>query len=370
MTMMVKVEFEGEDSAAYQEPRVYIKHAHLSEDSDTDDGLRVKEENSLILKIKDEADEIAIKQELEIEPTMLQPKTTPTTDIDDLTGSMNYTRSISMQTNPPDTQPSSLGGRPGPAATPLRYCTDCLSNRSSHNPKWKSHHGGDSGAVSHSDFLLDVRRGRDCYQSSLREQTSGHSDSVDTSLYRQESGQCRRCVRASTESDCTADSIKTAADMHTSKKQNECKRCEHNTGRELCSIKHTNITRTHTGINSYETKQSASDTPKAGSFEILTHLGENLYRCEHCDYSSSKIRNLKRHMRTHSGVKPYKCRHCDYRTSQTWNLKVHMRTHTGEKPFKCEHCEYSASLLYHLKLHMRTHTGEKPYGCKHCEYSS
>ena len=44
-----------------------------------------------------------------------------------------------------------------------------------------------------------------------------------------------------------------------------------------------------------------------------------------------------------------------------------MRIHTGEKLFKCDVCEYASSREIHLVKHMWIHTGKKPYKCDVCE---
>ncbi|GBP91933.1 hypothetical protein EVAR_103582_1 [Eumeta japonica] len=75
MAAMVKVELEDEDAVTYRESRVQVGHAHL-QDSVTDVVWNFKEENDLVLKIEEDVpDEVTIKQELDIKPTVVQPKT-------------------------------------------------------------------------------------------------------------------------------------------------------------------------------------------------------------------------------------------------------------------------------------------------------
>ncbi|GBP81682.1 Zinc finger protein 227 [Eumeta japonica] len=104
--------------------------------------------------------------------------------------------------------------------------------------------------------------------------------------------------------------------------------------------------------------------------KINVNVGRNSYKCAQCEYATSDIRKIKRHLNTHKTDKPFKCELCEYSTSYLRNLKTHMRTHTGDKPYKCEQCKYSACHLSTLKLHIRTHTGDKPYHCEQCDFSA
>ncbi|GBP71327.1 Zinc finger protein 436 [Eumeta japonica] len=156
---------------------------------------------------------------------------------------------------------------------------------------------------------------------------------------------------------------------HTRKKGYKCDQCQYSTSK---TDNFKNHMRTHTGVKPYKCEQCEYSASRLHHLKnhMRTHTGEKPYKCEHCEYSASRITHLKNHMRIHTGDKPYKCKQCEYSASQLNNLKNHMRTHTCEKPYKCKQCEYSGSRITHLKNHMRIHTGDKPYKCEQCEYSA
>ena len=66
------------------------------------------------------------------------------------------------------------------------------------------------------------------------------------------------------------------------------------------------------------------------------------------------------------GEKPYKCDVCDYATTRRGNLRTHQRIHTGEKPYQCDICDKRFSTKPKLTQHIFVHTGEKPFkeGCQ------
>lgn len=55
-----------------------------------------------------------------------------------------------------------------------------------------------------------------------------------------------------------------------------------------------------------------------------TNFGCTNLRCLHCDYSSTKIWNFKRHILKHSGKRPFSCHSCDYTTNRKDSLKLHI----------------------------------------------
>uniref|UniRef100_A0A182J9F9 C2H2-type domain-containing protein n=1 Tax=Anopheles atroparvus TaxID=41427 RepID=A0A182J9F9_ANOAO len=100
---------------------------------------------------------------------------------------------------------------------------------------------------------------------------------------------------------------------------------------------------------------------------VNTHTGTKPHRCKSCDNSFTTSGELIRHIRyKHTHERPHKCTECDYSSVELSKLKRHIRTHTGEKPFQCPHCTYASPDKFKLTRHMRIHTGEKPYSCDIC----
>ncbi|WP_252178818.1 hypothetical protein [Endozoicomonas sp. 4G] len=114
--------------------------------------------------------------------------------------------------------------------------------------------------------------------------------------------------------------------------------------------------------------------------------------CEHCNYSTNRASNLKRHKQTHlpADQKPrkpmmYQCNHegCNFRTGLSSNLKVHKQTHLPAdqrtkraKTHQCDHegCNYRTEHACNLKMHKKTHlpANQRPrmHQCGHqrCDY--
>ena len=88
-----------------------------------------------------------------------------------------------------------------------------------------------------------------------------------------------------------------------------------------------------------------------------THSGEKPNKCNQCDFASSQIGNLRRHLITHSGEKPNKCNQCDFASSQASTLRTRRGTHSGEKPNKCIRCDFTPTKAGYLRNHLKIPQG-------------
>ncbi|GBP00550.1 Zinc finger protein 782 [Eumeta japonica] len=297
-----------EDAVVKQE--LDVEHAQLQWDTTGDPNLVLKHEDGFVMKIDDEVDEVVIKQELEIGPSVLTPQTMP----------RPLSPPAQANQNPYLGSSSKRGMSLAPLYTTLQTDVekDCYEE--------------DYGVRFKADLVLDARR----------EHPHDPFESKDTSVGLQGKGQCRLHVKTSTECGFGIDAPQATAGPSPGG--------EH---KILC--------------DSWQHEKTSKSTLIS---DICDSSDEKRYICEHCEYRASKLDHLKKHMCTHTGEKPYKCEQCDYRASQLGHIKTHIHTHTGVKPYQCEQCAYSASQLGHLKRHMLIHSGEKPHKCEQCRFSA
>ncbi|CAH1233936.1 CTCF [Branchiostoma lanceolatum] len=86
--------------------------------------------------------------------------------------------------------------------------------------------------------------------------------------------------------------------------------------------------------------------------EDLHEQTEEKQACPETDHGGTR----KQRRKTHGGERPHRCRECEFSTSKMSALKRHVRTshaagkgeqtkedHGGERPFQCAVCDYSAA---------------------------
>ena len=103
------------------------------------------------------------------------------------------------------------------------------------------------------------------------------------------------------------------------------------------------IDKTKLVINCYENNNGPSAKKAKKSF-----------KCEICDYSSSKKDNLKKHVaNVHEKKKPFVCKICDKRFSEKARMTEHVKSvHEQKELIICELCDYTCfwknSMMRHI----------------------
>ncbi|KAF5287420.1 hypothetical protein FQR65_LT12245 [Abscondita terminalis] len=108
----------------------------------------------------------------------------------------------------------------------------------------------------------------------------------------------------------------------------------------------------------------------AYKMHMYKHSGVLPFTCEKCDYKTHSAGILNKHLKSHSEIKPFKCNLCDYRSNYLSDLKKHFYKHSGEWPYRCANCDYKTHSRSNLEAHIRGHTGDKPFKCDLCDYRS
>ncbi|GBP81678.1 Zinc finger protein 678 [Eumeta japonica] len=182
------------------------------------------------------------------------------------------------------------------------------------------------------------------------------------------------CSKSPTGCECGIHGSRSKANFCTGGKCYESKCRKYDTTATLNMKKISNTTHVFRGDKEKtEGKESVPPdygTSQSGQLKVNVDAEKKAYKCGHCEYATSDIQRMKIHMRTHKGKKSCNCGLCGYRASYLGDLKRHMRIHMDKNPHKCEQCDYRSMRFDSIKRHMSTHVTDAPYKCEQCNYSS
>ena len=94
------------------------------------------------------------------------------------------------------------------------------------------------------------------------------------------------------------------------------------------------------------------------------------YPCDHCEYTSPRVSDLKQHKRVNHERIRFPCDQCEYDTTTPANLKQHIKSkHEGIR-YPCDQCKYTATRSSDLNRHKQSlHEGIR-YLCDQCDYTA
>ena len=125
-------------------------------------------------------------------------------------------------------------------------------------------------------------------------------------------------------------------------------------------------------INKYKCDVCDFSTSKSGylkEHKEAKHMGIR-YFCDLCDYTATYASSLKKHKESkHEGIR-FQCDQCDYAATQATNLKKHKEYKHKNIKYPCDLCDFGASSASHLKYHKESkHEGIR-YHCDKCSFSA
>jgi len=93
-------------------------------------------------------------------------------------------------------------------------------------------------------------------------------------------------------------------------------------------------------------------------------------KCSECEYTSSRLADLGRHMLAEHHRIQFPCEHCNYVAKHVSNLNRHIRSiHQGVR-FSCNECNFSSKRQDDLNRHMASKHQGLRYSCTHCDYKA
>ena len=103
------------------------------------------------------------------------------------------------------------------------------------------------------------------------------------------------------------------------------------------------------------------------SQHIQTHQGVS-HACEKCDYKTGLKACLNAHIRSKHEAKPLvDCETCDYKGNRK-SLAVHIESKHRSDRYKCDICNYVSTRLQYLKRHIERKHSNFVFSCDLCDY--
>eukprot|EP00092_Neocalanus_flemingeri_P017356 GFUD01018771.1.p1 GENE.GFUD01018771.1~~GFUD01018771.1.p1 ORF type:complete len:448 (+),score=64.03 GFUD01018771.1:73-1416(+) len=91
------------------------------------------------------------------------------------------------------------------------------------------------------------------------------------------------------------------------------------------------------------------------------------FKCEVCDKMFFTIGNKNRHLKSHTGQKNHQCEECEKSYTEKRQLENHKEiVHQGKRDYFCSVCPKSFTRSNSLNAHMRLHTGQEVLQCEFC----
>ncbi|CAH1983462.1 unnamed protein product [Acanthoscelides obtectus] len=155
-----------------------------------------------------------------------------------------------------------------------------------------------------------------------------------------------------------------------SSKIHECTRCEYKTTYSHYIASHM---MKHSGAkypcmkcnSSFLSKHSLDNHILQRHPEITASVTHKIHECTHCEYKTTRARDLAGHNMKHTGVR-YTCATCDASfTTKLWLDNHILQRHPectasgSRKIHECTHCEYKSLQKKQLSIHMMKHAATK-----------
>ena len=110
--------------------------------------------------------------------------------------------------------------------------------------------------------------------------------------------------------------------VHEGKKRFKCEACEYSTSRGNDMSRH--VERIHKGKRQFNSDKSLELSTMIQDVTVV-HREKKLFQCDNCYYSSSKKCDFQRHVEAvHERKQPFKCELCLKAFSRKFSLKGHV----------------------------------------------